>query len=126
MINIACPLLVEWQIKPQTMENLDKTGALFRHYLYALYATDVKFQQANQPLGSQDEAKEYFSQKHRPYGYKTEFSVSPSGLCVNVTSHAPGSHSDLTIFRKNMRAHKQMLQKSPGEQLAPDNGELWE
>ena len=86
----------------------------------------MRFQHTQRPRISHDEAKVYFSQKHKLYGYKTEFSVTPDGQCVNYTKHYPGSAHDLTNCRKNMAAHKHMLKKKNSENLMPDNGELYQ
>ncbi len=40
------------------------------------------------------------------YGYKTEVSVAPGGLAIDLTAHKPGSVSDLAIFQGNLNIHK--------------------
>ncbi|ETV68209.1 hypothetical protein H257_15788 [Aphanomyces astaci] len=83
----------------------------FAHFLYALYAVDVKFQPSNLPAGRFAEQKHYFSGKHHLYGYKIETAVSPDGRCVAMSTADAGSVHDLTIM--NSRHHS----------LLPDHGE---
>ena len=52
------------------MERLVKEKSTFKHYKFALSATDVTFQNANRPCGNHEEAKGYFSNKYKQYGYK--------------------------------------------------------
>lgn len=66
---IVLPLQRQF-IKPVTMTELRQKGNLFGNYPYALYATDVKFQEAYRPSGRFAEAKKYFSGKHHLYGLK--------------------------------------------------------
>nr|CCA17462.1 AlNc14C35G3133 [Albugo laibachii Nc14] len=99
---------------------------LFTNYRYALYASDVKFQPSNRPSGRFDEARQYFSNKHKMCGLKLEASVSYPGICVGLSRCYPGSISDLTIFVQRQDFHLQILQKSNEELLEEDNGEGWE
>lgn len=54
VIGIIEPVLFERYVRVSRME-----GRRFENYPYALYATDVKFQQANRPSGSFSDAKTY-------------------------------------------------------------------
>ena len=67
------------------MKNLIKSN------LYALYSTDVIFQQSNHLLGNLLEGKAHFSGKHKSYNYNTEVSVAPTGYAVNLSEHLKGS-----------------------------------
>ncbi|KAG2795979.1 hypothetical protein PC119_g24299 [Phytophthora cactorum] len=58
---------------------MSEAGNTFTNYPHALYATDVKFQQAYRPSGRFTEQKVYFSAKHNLYGFKIECSVAPPG-----------------------------------------------
>ena len=101
VIKIMClvePLLTQRLITPYSMTALNEANTTFEHYPYALYATDVKFQQGNRPSGAHLENKTHFSVKHSLYGFKLECSVAPNGQCVFVSDHAVGSESNLTIF----------------------------
>ncbi|OWZ21704.1 hypothetical protein PHMEG_0003695 [Phytophthora megakarya] len=86
-------------------------GNAFSNYPHALYATDVKFQPAYRPMGRFTERKVYFSAKHKLYGFKIECSVAPPGVAVDVSDHAPGSRSDLTMMLDRLSIHRQMLMK---------------
>ena len=77
-------LAVEKYEKKYTMGRLVKDGTTFRHYKFALYATDVTFQHTNRPAGNQKESKVYFSNKHKLYRTKSEVSVLPNGLAIGV------------------------------------------
>ncbi|GMF24074.1 unnamed protein product [Phytophthora fragariaefolia] len=95
----------------------------FRNYPYALYATDVKFQPAYRPSGQFAEQKTYFSGKYKLYGYKLECSVAYPGVAVDLSSHEPGSKSDVNLFLKRMDVHVEMLQKNVEELEIEGNGE---
>ncbi|OWZ09797.1 hypothetical protein PHMEG_00017446 [Phytophthora megakarya] len=86
-------------------------GNTFSKYPHALYATDVKFPPAYRPTGRFTEQKVYFSAKHKLYGFKIECSVAPPGVAVDVSDHAPGSRSDLTMMLDRLSIHRQMLKK---------------
>ena len=70
MMNIVSNRLSEWQIQSLNMEKLDKAQTRSTHYPCALYAPDMKFEQSSRPSGSHEEVEDYFSQKHKLYGYK--------------------------------------------------------
>ena len=125
ILKIVTPLLAANHIHKPDMEKLDSNKQTFVNFPYALYATDVKFQQSYRPRVSHEEAKVYFSGKHKLYGLKVEFSVTPDGQCVDFTKHYPGSVHDLTICRKNKNAHKTMLRKKTHEHTMEDDGELY-
>ena len=125
MMKIVWTAILHRQIESVNMEKLD-TQTQFTHYPYALCASDMKIQQSKRSSWSNAEAKDYFSQKHTLYGYKTGFSALFAGILVNFTNHVGGLQSDIKIFRKYLRAHRKMLQKTPGDEIARDNGELWE
>ena len=98
----------------------------FRVYGMARYATDVTFQQSNRPRGNHEEAKGYFSGKHKMYGYKTEVSVLPNGIALGASRYYMGSISDVDIFYENMGWHKAEHRKSPEERNVTDVGPLIE
>ena len=95
-------------------------GNQFEYFSQALYATDVNFQQAGRPGTQWDVSKEYFSKKHGLYGYKTEASVLPSGLAIDVTDHAKGATSDITIFKENIDFHKNQIRKDGDDLMIHD------
>jgi hypothetical protein len=76
VINAVEPVRIAWLIRPPVMT------CTFANSPCALYATDVKFQQANQPSGTFADAKRYFSFKRSRYGFKFEYSVGPDGQCA--------------------------------------------
>ena len=117
------PVLTEEFIIPVTMTEQRERDRLFHNYPYALYATDVKFQPAYRPSGRFMEQKKYFSGKHKLYGYKLECSVAYPGFAVSVSSHEPGSTSDLTMFLQRQSKHREMLRKGQEELTIEDNGE---
>ncbi|GMF66509.1 unnamed protein product [Phytophthora lilii] len=73
--------------------------------------------------GGFNESKHYFSNKHKLYGYKAETSVVFPGRVVFLTTHVPGSVSDITILANHVEEHKAMLMKTNQELLSEDNGE---
>ncbi|KAG3148482.1 hypothetical protein PI126_g12428 [Phytophthora idaei] len=99
--------------KPVTMTQQRENNKTFRNYPYALYATDVKFQPAYRPSGHFTEKKTYFSGKRKLYGYKLECSVAYPGVTVDVSSHEPGSKSDLTMMLDRRAVHMERLLKTP-------------
>ncbi|KAF0723660.1 hypothetical protein Ae201684P_006926 [Aphanomyces euteiches] len=112
VIDIAGDVLYEHFVKPVDMSSQNQNGTTFSNYPYALYATDVKFQPAYKPAGRFEEQKEYFSGKHKLYGYKIEVSVAPPGIAVLSTQHYPGSKADVSIFHDNIDQHYLHLSKS--------------
>lgn len=49
---------------------------------------DSRFQEANRTGGLDfAEAKQYFSNKHKLYGFKCEVAVLPNGLCIHSAPH---------------------------------------
>lgn len=117
--------LKERFIKPVTMTTQRAKGQVFKNYPYALYATDVKFQEAYRPSGRFIEAKRYYSGKHSLYGLKLEASVALPGICVSLSKHYPGSIHDNTIFTERRDIHTNLLSKNVeiGELTIEDNGE---
>lgn len=103
-LRVVSPKLYEDQVMDETgrntMTRLARTEHTFRHFPCALYATDVKFQQSNRPVGNMAEGKPYYRGKHKLYGLKVEMSVSPLGLAINCTEHFAGAtngrHSNLS------------------------------
>jgi len=98
--------------KKKNMDQLSESNRRFTFHPYALYATVVTFQQTNRPSGNLQEAKVFYSGKHKLYGYKVEVSVLPIGIAISCTSHYPGSYADLEIFRRNIEFHQTILKKS--------------
>ncbi|ETV68881.1 hypothetical protein H257_15234 [Aphanomyces astaci] len=105
-----------------TMEHLNEKHKRFKYFPKALYAVDVTFQQTNAPSGSFSETMRYFSKKHGLYGVKVEASVLPNGLCVNVTSAVPGSHSDISICQSNEAFHTAAMKERSDEVDMVDHG----
>ena len=126
IIETVCPIVKSKLIKEIELDwkmiDLSDNGKQFIHYPYASYATDVRFQQSMRPSGSHMESKPYYSRKHELYGYKTELSVLPIGLCIKSTKHYKGSMSDIEIFRRNISWHQYALSKKSNE----NNGENFE
>ena len=107
-------VVLQWEER-YTMERLAKEKSTFKHYKFALYATDVTFQNANRPSGNHEEAKGHFSNEHKHYGYKSKLYVLPNGIAIGCTAHQSGSVSDLVIFRKNLEWHQAALSKTDRE-----------
>ena len=118
MFGIVEPILTERFVHTARM-----TGRRFENYPSALYATDVKFQQANRPTGTFSDAKAYFSAKHGLYGFKFECSVSAAGRAVFITRHYPGSKADVSIFEDHAATHTSMLLKTEAEGQVQDHCE---
>ncbi|GMF27346.1 unnamed protein product [Phytophthora fragariaefolia] len=106
------------------MRKLVTSSRTFVHHPYALYATDVTFQQANRPAGSMAEALPFYSAKHKLYGYKVEVSVSPRGFAINCTVHARGNTADITMFRCNETFHHTTRRKTDDDRTLQDSGLL--
>ncbi|KAF0702705.1 hypothetical protein AaE_015766, partial [Aphanomyces astaci] len=109
-----------------SMTDLRNKDVIFANYPYALYATDVKFQPAERPKGRFNEQRHYFSGKHKLYGLKVEASVSPEGLCVDMSDHCPGSVNDLTMFMDRLTVHRTSLAKMETEMAINDVGEQFD
>ena len=125
---IVSAILYERQVTDRagviTMKTLSAKGKKFKSHPYAMYATDVTFQQTNRPAGNHQESKRYFSAKHKLYGYTVEVSVLPNGLALGSSLHWPGSASDITIFREAFDWHEDASEKEPGDMVVSDHGPL--
>ena len=105
--NLLKDCLINYRNK-STMKNLIKSNSQFKNFPYALYTTDVIFQQSNHLLGNLLKGKAYFNGKHKVCSYTTEVSVASTGYAIDWSEHAKGSISDLTIFRGNLEYHREM------------------
>ncbi|KAG2814004.1 hypothetical protein PC129_g3495 [Phytophthora cactorum] len=123
LLEVIEPIPFAKFVKPVTMTQQRENNKAFRNYPYALYATDVKFQPAYRQSGHFTEKKTYFSGKHKLYGYKLECSVGYPGVAVDVSSHEPGSKSDLTMMLDRRTVCMERLLKTPQELGQDDNGE---
>jgi hypothetical protein len=113
VIGIIESVLYKHLVKPVKMSDQVAARKTFENYPYALYATDVKFQQAYRPSGRFNEQKAYFSAKYKLYGFKLECSVALPDVAVDLSRHSPGSASDLTLLLGRTQIHRHMLRKEP-------------
>src|SRR5688572_6854317 len=90
------------------MERLLAERKQFEFHPTSYYAVDVRFQPTNRPSGNHLESKPFFSGKHNLYGVKTEVSVTPVGLAVNLSRAAKGSVSDKTMMVDNLATHRRL------------------
>lgn len=124
MIRLLSPYLykrfVMLYAEKYSMSRLHGDKTVFRNFKMCKYAVDVTFQQSFRPGGSLEEAKKFFSGKHKLYGFKVEVSVLPNGLAANTTRHYPGSVADIEICRKNMGFHLDALEKNIEEKAVVD------
>ncbi len=109
-----------------TMQCLNEKGQLFKDHPYAIEAIAVTFQQSNRPSGNMQEGKNFFSGKHKLYGYKVEVAFRPNGLTTAFIAHFPGSTSDLTIMHERLKYHEERLKKREDEENYSDNYALSE
>ncbi|KAE9154329.1 hypothetical protein PF006_g1640 [Phytophthora fragariae] len=79
VLEVVMPVLDRAFIRPASMATQRANGTTFNYYPYALYASDVKFQPSYRPTGRFSEAKHYFYNKHKLYGYKVEAYVAFPG-----------------------------------------------
>lgn len=107
-----------------TMRVLTSNQMVFSNFPTALYACDVKFHHTNRPRGSMRDVKAYFSGKHKLYGYKTEVSVAPNGMAIYASEHVPAAVSDIEIFKRNIRTHRQLTLKDDDEKSIADPDSL--
>lgn len=97
------------------MKFLKESSQTFIFHSYALYATDVMFQQRNCPCENMLEAKPCFSGKHKLHGFKTEASDLLTGLCVPLSKQAKKGEVKISIFRRCMSMHKFLTLKTKRE-----------
>ena len=98
--------------KTMSMQRLSADNRTFRHFPVARYATDVRFQETNRPSGNHSESKPFFSGKHGLYGIKTEVSVLPIGLAVDMSVPCKGSVSDKIIMQERVSVHVKLTKKN--------------
>jgi len=106
------------------MAFLNEKKTLFKSHQYALEAIDVTFQQSNRPSGNMQEGKNYFSGKHKLYGYKVEVAVRPNGFATAFSTHYPGSTSDITIMHERLTQHAERLRKRDDDENFEDQYHL--
>lgn len=112
--------------KTMSMQRLSADNRIFRHFPVARYATDVRFQETNRPSGNHSESKPFFSGKHGLYGIKTEVSVLPIGLAVDMSVPCKGSVSDKIIMQERVSVHVKLTKKMTDEMVINDNEVLKE
>ena len=105
------------------VEKYGEEHAKFKHYKYAIYATDVMFTQTLKPSGLFPDKKPFFSGKHHLHGLKSEVSVNAFGEAVYVAPPEIGSVHDKHIFMNNIKFHKKVTQKTADQRVAVDHGE---
>lgn len=94
------------------MDELVSKQQRFHYNLSTLYATNVKFHLSNRSHRNHWESETYFSSKQHLYRYKIEAFVSPNGFDIFVSSHYPGTKSDLAICRDLADNHPKFTAKS--------------
>ncbi|OWY91813.1 hypothetical protein PHMEG_00039453 [Phytophthora megakarya] len=67
------------QVETREDEITMRAATSFEHFLCALHAVDMTFQQSWRPGGSIQENGKYFGGKHQLYGLKVEVSVNSNG-----------------------------------------------
>ena len=123
-LKIAAPLCKANFVNIFSRDDYESTGIGFcQNYPETDHITDASITMINRPAGTHNEAKPYFSGKHKLYCLKVEASVYPNGMVCNWTKPYPGATSDITIFRDNLPFHKSKARKSAGALAVPDLGE---
>lgn len=122
--NIICPIFYlcfdrdwsgEW-----SAESLIERNVHFEKFLNCFYAVDVRIQQFLRSIGSNEDAKPYFSNNHKRYGFKSDASVMPKDLRISFFIHQRDGVSDITIFRELMTLHYKMLKSSDDDNNVDD------
>lgn len=121
---LAYERYVAQMLHKYNMAYLIEKQQTFAHFPFARYATDATFHHTNRPTGNMQESKQYYSGKHKLYGYKSEASVLPNGIAVMISSHYKGATSDLDMFRRHACQHRGMLRKHGEEHGIIDSGKL--
>ncbi|OWZ22887.1 LOW QUALITY PROTEIN: hypothetical protein PHMEG_0002341 [Phytophthora megakarya] len=101
------PVLCSQLVKRVKMNKQIQEGNTFSNY--PMHST--RRMSTYRLTGRFTEQKVHFSAKHKLYGFKIECSVRPPGVAVDVSDHAPGSRSDLTMMLDRLSIHRQMLKK---------------
>ena len=117
-------LTVEQAGKQWKMSQYFSSKKTFKNFKYARYATDVTFLNTNRPSGNLQEAKSYYSGKHKLYGCKVEVSMPPTGQGINCSKHYPGTVSDIDIFYESLYFHEKTLRKKGNKTNIVDDGLL--
>jgi DDE superfamily endonuclease len=122
--NVAYKCFVQNALKRFTMKALVYIGYTFSAYLYAHYATEVRFHHSYWQSATMKEALPYFSGKHWLHGLKTEASVLPNGLAIYVLPYQKGAVCDVVILHETMKQHHEMTLKMDVDSAMADTGEL--
>lgn len=95
------------------MTKLIFDGTVFNHHKFALYVTDLTFQQTNRSSGNHEESQFWYIAKHKLYWFKVEVSVLPNSLSIDATKHSRGRVSYIEIFKQNVEFHTGATKKYP-------------
>lgn len=76
---------------------------------------DARVQDRGRPVGTQLEAKSYYSGKHHLYCLKSQVVTNRDGLAVLVDAGVRGATHDLTLFRQGVRGVEALIDAHPGE-----------
>lgn len=106
------------------MKKLVHQNRIFEHFPDARYATDVCFQQICKRGRTIQEAKSWYSGKHKLHGYKFECSVLPIGPAINRSAHYRGGTSDLIIMQRQQVFHKNLSKEKANKMNITDDGDF--
>lgn len=82
-----------------SMMQIHKDNKVFQNNQYAINTTDICFKLAKRPPEVQNEIKKYYCKKHGLYGFKSEATALPNGICVFAHVHEAGRNSDIKTLR---------------------------
>lgn len=86
--------------------SLKEQNMRFKIFPHCSYSVGVYFQYGFRPVGSRDDQKPYFSLKHKLYGFESEFSLFPNGLCILLSCYQKGRVSEIAILCESIQGTK--------------------
>jgi len=122
MLKIVSGPLIQHFIRKIYREEQVRTNIRFPDFGEAVAVIDCTVQKINRPKMSFQEAKGFFSDKHKMYCLKKETVHAPNGEAMYVSNYYLGAVHDFTIFKDSIEKHKDYLTKTPEEVPINDEG----
>lgn len=85
---------------------------IFQRRPYCRYTMKLTFQHTNRRMGNMDEAKLYYSAKHKLYGYKVNLSMLPNEKTFSISPHHPLKEQDIKIIMGRLHVRKSRHRKA--------------
>lgn len=111
--------------KKHTMRSIVEEERLLKCSQYAWYSARCRFQKANHHYTiNLINEKEYYSEKHKSYGFKRILSLLPNSLCIYSSPNSRGGVPNIVLLRRSIDSHIVAFKKLGDEQHRHELSEL--